>query len=433
MAGRRLVTRDSLGLGRSTAGDRFGAALGIVETDPFAGPDVCVVLAVGAPGAAGTGAVDIVYGLASTGGFATAQEVRLPQAAAGNEFGASLATKWGLIVAGAPARDVDGATDAGAVGVIRSATLEDPLVLEAVITQGSRGVAGSPERGDRFGEVLSVIHEASPGTVATLVGVPREDVGRARDAGMVEEIFLDASRTGSYGRELGWTQDSRLMPGVVESGDQFGASLVFAGDPIAIGSPGEDVGGIRDAGSVTFMQAQYRQVNTGNVTSFRPRFAITQSSPRVPGRNEARDQFGAAVSAAAFCERSNSTTLAIGAPAEDVGRRKDAGAVVLYDSGIASRERPARCPSVSVQQGSGALGSPESGDRFGTRLARGSRGLDVTTPGEDLSGNKIIDAGVIDTVVSDDFDSPPSQRTLVSGPVTGLRYGVLRAWCGSGC
>ena len=64
--------------------------------------------------------------------------------------------------------------------------------------------------------------------------LPVKDVGRARDAGMVQTI----------GNGKGWTQSSSGVPGTAESGDRMGASL--AGSPATgatkplIGIPGED-------------------------------------------------------------------------------------------------------------------------------------------------------------------------------------------------
>ena len=50
-------------------------------------------------------------------------------------------------------------------------------------------------------------------SVAYLVGAPGEDVGRVRDAGMVQTI----------GNGKDWTQQSSGVPGTVESGDRLGA------------------------------------------------------------------------------------------------------------------------------------------------------------------------------------------------------------------
>src|SRR4051794_18537414 len=72
-----VVTRSSLNAGARTAGDRFGSALALERTG--AG---CAVLAIGAPGADGTGAV---YVAVDTGdGFVSAGTLRAPAGAAGD-------------------------------------------------------------------------------------------------------------------------------------------------------------------------------------------------------------------------------------------------------------------------------------------------------------------------------------------------------------
>ena len=93
-------------------------------------------------------------------------------------------------------------------------------------------MAGSVEAGDQLGAAVSSVRNGS--SIAYLVGAPGEDVGKVRDAGMVQTID-----TGK-----GWTQSSKGVPGTVESGDRLGASL--GGSPgtgatrSLVGIPGED-------------------------------------------------------------------------------------------------------------------------------------------------------------------------------------------------
>jgi hypothetical protein len=88
------------------------------------------------------------------------------------------------------------------------------------------GFSGSPEPGDRFGQVLSTTYRLFDGneTVASVfVGVPQEDVGTARDAGIVVQITHNIDDVSHSSRT--WTQNSPGMPGVAESGDQLGAAV----------------------------------------------------------------------------------------------------------------------------------------------------------------------------------------------------------------
>ena len=72
---------------------------------------------------------------------------------------------------------------------------------------------------------------------------------------------------------------------------QFGASL--GGGGAAIGAPGEDVGSIVDAGTVTW-----------EMTS-----SMSQNTDGVPGAAERGDQFGAAVSSRTFTATTTRTSL----------------------------------------------------------------------------------------------------------------------------
>ena len=156
----------------------------------------------------------------------------------GDRFGASVhlvadpAGGRPTLLVGTPGEDVGKAADAGSVTIARiSADLELSGAARTV-DQNSAGMAGSVEAGDQLGAAVSSVQYGS--SVAHLVGAPGEDVGSARDAGMVQTI----------GNGKGWTQSSSGVPGTAESGDRMGASL--AGSPATgatralIGVPGED-------------------------------------------------------------------------------------------------------------------------------------------------------------------------------------------------
>jgi hypothetical protein len=417
---RRVLTRQSLGLGTPAPGDRFGAAVSTMRSSDEA---TCVDLVIGAPGVDGTGAVYIVHG--GPDGF-DGYAMRLPGAASGDAFGTSvMAGEESMVIAGAPGRDVGGVQDAGAVVSFQAAHGGQVPFAPRVITQASRGVKGAPESGDRFGEVLSSYHNADE--LATLVGVPHEDVGRKRDAGAVVEVFLRPTVSGAFGRGFGWTQNSRRVPGVAETGDRFGAAIASYGD-VAIGAPGENVGSRRDAGSVTFLRAH----DEGYIYRFSPAYAVTQNSRRVPGRAETGDQFGAALAGVPSCARGETASFAIASPGENLRKARDAGAVVIFDSGLNTlsdeEESPApRCGSIWVQQSGRVPGRAERGDHLGTQVALMVSGdLAIAAPGEDLTGNA-VDGGVISFLSTEghDYIRPRFDQTFFGGRQPNLRYGIL--------
>lgn len=108
----------------------------------------------------------------------------------------------------------------------------EPVGTVRAVDQSSAGMAGTAEAGDAFGSSLTSVGDIDAQTF--LVGSPGEDVGRARDAGMVQTI----------GHGTGWTQNTKGVPGNSEAGDRMGASLGGSvgsgGDGPVIGVPGED-------------------------------------------------------------------------------------------------------------------------------------------------------------------------------------------------
>jgi hypothetical protein len=83
------------------------------------------------------------------------------------------------------------------------------------------------------------------------------------------------------------------VPGTAERGDRFGSSLTTGraflcqkGGGLAVGSPGEDVGRVRDAGSVTVIE-------TSTIERCRP-LALSQGHG-LPGRARSGARLGSAV------------------------------------------------------------------------------------------------------------------------------------------
>ena len=247
------------------AGDGFGAAveIGDLSGGGGAGPDD---LAVGAPGenvgaTADAGAVTIVEASeAGTGLPAGAVQERFVQgdtqvsgaSEAGDRFGAALTSgnfeSGGIDLAvGAPGEDVGSAADAGAVVVLIAPGFHQLLTQGGPTEVGS--VPGTTESGDRFGAALASADFDGNNADNLVIGAPGENLGSVGDAGAV------ISLCGSEGLLFG-CPDGVLTQGNPETGDAAGASLTagnFDGNELvdlAVGAPGETVGGAAAAGAV---------------------------------------------------------------------------------------------------------------------------------------------------------------------------------------
>lgn len=249
-----------------------------------------------------------------------------------------------------------------------------------------------PADGDRFGSATAACDFDGDGFADLAVGVPREDVDGAVDAGAVNILY--GGRFGlSDANNKFWTEN--LLGGASEAGDRFGSALAagdFNGDgfcDLAVGIPGKDVGGAADAGATRIIYGGPTGLNAG----------ITQLwDQNTAGGDvaEAGDELGSALAAGDF-DHDGFADLAIGAPGEDVGSAVDAGAVnVLYGrpgglSAAASQFWTRDDPNIAD--------SAETGDRFGSALTTGDfngDGFDdlaIGIPGADVGG--VVDAGAV--------------------------------------
>lgn len=158
----------------------------------------------------------------------------------------------------------------------------------------------------------------------------------------------------------------------MEAGDRFGWALTtgdFDGDrrdDLAIGSPGEDIGTIPNAGQVHVLYGSASGPSMTRIQSWH------QDSTGIPDQLESGDNFGYALSAWNY-GRTNHADLAIGAPFEDLFslaglEQVDAGAVhVIYGSatGLSSTATAAQ---FWTQDSSGINDVAQPGDRFGHAL-----------------------------------------------------------------
>lgn len=154
-----------------------------------------------------------------------------------------------------------------------------------------------------------------------------EGIDGANKGGTVYVVKGNAN--GPYGGSEAITQDSAGVPGGGENGDSFGAELDLGdinGDghlDLVASSPGEDLEGVSDAGSVTVIYG----AADGSGLSTRGSVLYSQNTPGVPNANEKNDFFGSDVHVDDL-NADGRGDVAIGAQ----GENGDNGAVYLLDA-----------------------------------------------------------------------------------------------------
>ncbi|MGA4841310.1 FG-GAP-like repeat-containing protein [Streptomyces sp. G45] len=163
------------------------------------------------------------------------------------------------------------------------------------------------------------------------------------------------------------TQDSAGVPGVGESGDQFGYDI-SAGDvdgdgyaDVAVGVPGEDIGSgasrVRDAGALVLLKGARGGLSGAGARAF------DQSTAGVPGASEAKDWFGHRV-LLSDVNGDRRADLTVTARGED-GAYENSGAAWVF------RGAAGGLTATGVTSfGPKGLGAPERNAHFGQDTAR---------------------------------------------------------------
>jgi hypothetical protein len=386
-AGSQLFWQGAAGVADSAEpGDLFGFALAVGDFND----DGVADLAVGVPfedigATVDAGAVNILYGSGSglTGTssqlFSQGPGGVAGSAEPGDLFGFALAAGDFIdlhvsdLAVGVPLEDIGATVDAGAINALYGSGSGLTGTGSQLFSQGSGGVAGSAEIDDEFGYALAVGDYNNDLVDDVAVGVPFENIGAIQDAGavnvlngsVVPDIEPGGGLTGA-GSQLFW-QGAAGVAGSAEAGDVFGIAL-GAGDfdsadaspdaDLAVGVVGEDIGAIRDAGAVTVL---YRALPAGGLSGAGSQL-FWQGAAGVAGSAEADDGLGFGLAAGDF-DNDSFADLVAGAPFEDIGAIRDAGAVnALYGSA----NKLAGAGSQLFWQGAaGVAGSAEAEDLFG--------------------------------------------------------------------
>jgi hypothetical protein len=186
---------------------------------------------------------------------------------------------------------------------------------------------------------------------------------------------LYGSASGVTARDQLWHQGRKGVQDALEKGDRFGSALA-SGDFDADGYADLAIG-VPGEGLRGRGGAGAVQVLYGSSRGLTARDQVWhQGKPGVPGSNERGDGFGSALAAGDF-DADGYADLVIGSPFEDVGSLIDAGWAVVLRGG--PRGLTAK-GALSLRQGLGGIpSSPATGEQFGVDLAVG----DVNSDGRD--------------------------------------------------
>ncbi|WP_158221016.1 FG-GAP-like repeat-containing protein [Kineosporia sp. R_H_3] len=352
--GAQFLSQDSIAAGEARFGEQFGASIAVGDLDDDGVED----LAVGAPfdivevpGGADQGAVAVFYGATTGVGRSTRADVLVDQndatvpgtAEDGDAFGYAVAAgdvtgdSIDDLVVGAP-----GENGSGLVSLLPGSATGVGATAGTGWSQSTPGVPGASETDDSFGETVTLGDITGDGAPDVLIGAPGENVGR----GAVTILLSDGTThaVGVAGAQA-FSQSTAGVDGAAGVADDFGFAIAVAdldsdsyGD-VAIGTPGDDIGAVVGAGSVTVLRGSAAGATLAGYGGAR----ISQESVGVPGGAESGDGFGFAVSGAGI-RNTGVDDLLVGVPGETLGAVSEAGLTLILPgrttgpSGVGSSE-----------------------------------------------------------------------------------------------
>jgi hypothetical protein len=266
------------------------------------------------------------------------------------------------LAVGVPGQDIGGILSAGQVIVLYGIHSGLSSTSSQEWAQGVSGLGGEPEAYDQFGESLTAGDFNGDGRDDLAVGAPDEDWGTTEDVGAVSVLYGSRDGLTAAGNQV-WFDTS------YEENDEYGRALAagdFNGDgrdDLAVGIPGQLVGGDASAGAAEILYGAssglFRRTGIWNDVWHQDRGGMVDSA-------ELHDRFGTSLAAGNF-NGDDYADLAVGIPREDIGSAHQAGAIhIMHGSagGIAIAGN-----AFWHQDSPYIEGGCETDDRFGSALA----------------------------------------------------------------
>lgn len=267
-----------------------------------------------------------------------------------------------------------------------------------LLSQESPNVSDGAEEGDQFGFSYAVYDADLDGCSDIAVGIPFEDVGTVKDAGLVHLVYGSTAGVTGGTSSIGFRQGSDgKLAGGYEAEDWVGYAVAAGRSAtnipfLVIGAPGEDGGEGKDMGMFHYVYGV-----TYGVAH------VAQDSTGVWEDPEPNDRFGASIAA-------TDRHFVVGAPGESTatssGNREFAGGVVAFRPSINTYGIPDPLFGMGQGRTGTADTAAQSDDQYGAALAMapyrpaGATSntdslLAVGVPGEDLATT--VDAGAVHT------------------------------------
>lgn len=263
----------------------------------------------------------------------------------GDRFGTSLvlarmaADGSANLFVGTPRESIGGLARAGVVDVISD--VGTPATSFGVQwTEDDMQVDDPVEAGDSFGAAISLGVSGYTGNFELTIGAPREDL-QQRNAG---RVFVVDEIGESFAPDAVFTldqTDAELLE-TAERGDRLGATLfavpilINGGQThLAIGVPGEDLLGAKNAGLV-------HDLSIESVDLYRN---VTQDTPNVPGTAQAGDRLGSTIGGWPRISDAAPGALLLGAAHDD---EYPSGAVIVVPYSVIGGEPGEYVPVVWV-------------------------------------------------------------------------------------
>lgn len=281
---------------------------------------------------------------------------------------------------------VPGEAPGGAVNVLYGspAGLQTRTPRDQLWTQDSPGVADRVESGDQFGNALASGDFNADGFADLAIGAYGEDVGRRFDVGAASVLYGSGRGLQAESpNDQVWAQDSKGVLDDGEDGDGFGNALAardFDGDgfddlAVAVSSEAIEV----DGGGALFAAgaANVLYGSPGGLAAAGNQF-WHQDAPGVLDQAEELDVFANALAAGDF-NGDGKGDLAVGVVFEETGPAGNAGAVALLHGSSGGLQADAPDDQLWTQDSPDVEDQQEDSDQFGATLGAGDFNGDAFT------------------------------------------------------